>query len=85
MYLRAKCLELTLELSQNKWPPAETLSQLFKDNLPALLAFHLEAAFGGVRYAFPGGMLPFTRTAEWAIHQEMYTRGMETTTSHVFL
>eukprot|EP00884_Botryococcus_braunii_P009660 jgi/Botrbrau1/18696/Bobra.0386s0022.1 len=49
MYLEAKCLEITLELSQNKWPPVENLPGLFQDNLPALLAFHTAAAFSGVR------------------------------------
>ena len=42
-------MELTLELSQNKWPPAEQLPQLFTDNLPALLALPVVAAFGGAR------------------------------------
>lgn len=49
MYLEAKCMELTLELSENKWPAPEGLPRLFLDNLPALLAFHTAAAFGGIR------------------------------------
>ncbi len=42
-------MELTLELSQNKWPPADTLADLFDANLPALLALPATALFGGVR------------------------------------
>ncbi len=42
-------MELTLELSQNKWPPADTLGALFDANLPALLSLPAAALFGGVR------------------------------------
>ena len=42
-------MELTLEVSQDKWPAAELLPGLFAANLPALLAFPLAAAFSGVR------------------------------------
>ncbi|KAK9830901.1 hypothetical protein WJX81_003069 [Elliptochloris bilobata] len=48
-YLAGKCMELTLELSAAKGPPAALLPQLFADNLAALLAFPLAAAFGGLR------------------------------------
>ena len=44
-------MELTLELSQNKWPPADTLGDLFDANLPALLALPAAALFGGIRRA----------------------------------
>ena len=53
-------MELTVELSQNKWPPEEQLPALFKANLPAMLAFPLAAAFSGLRWAsFPSSLLPF--------------------------
>ncbi len=42
-----KCLELTLELSDNKWPPELGLATLWEDNRPALLAFPITAALGG--------------------------------------
>ena len=42
-------MELTLELSQNKWPPPNTLAALFDANLPALLALPVAALFGGIR------------------------------------
>ena len=44
-------MELTLELSQLKWPQPTQLPKLFEDNLPAMLAFPLAGAFGGVRWA----------------------------------
>ena len=47
-YLAGDCMELTLELSQHKWPVPQLLPQLFEDNLPAMLAFPLAGAFGGV-------------------------------------
>ena len=47
-YLAGQCMELTLELSQHKWPQPEQLPQLFEDNLPALLAFPMAGAYGGV-------------------------------------
>ena len=49
--MQARCMELTLELSQNKWPPPDTLGALFDANLPALLALPAAALFGGVRWA----------------------------------
>ena len=42
-------MELTLELSHNKWPAPELLPQLFADNLPAMLALPIAGAFGGAR------------------------------------
>ena len=47
-YLAGQCMELTLELSQHKWPRPEQLPQLFDDNLPALLAYPMAGAYGGV-------------------------------------
>lgn len=44
-------MELTVELSQHKWPPEEQLAGLFEANLPAMLAFPLAAAFSGLRSA----------------------------------
>ena len=42
-------MELTVEVSQNKWPAADLLPGLFEANLPAMLAFPLAAAFSGLR------------------------------------
>ena len=44
-------MELTVEMSQDKWPSEALLPGLFQANLPALLAFPLAAAFGGLRHA----------------------------------
>lgn len=43
-------MELTVEVSQNKWPTADLLPGLFEANLPAMLAFPLAAAFSGLRW-----------------------------------
>jgi hypothetical protein len=40
-------MEVTLEVSQSKWPPESMLPQLFKDNLPAMLDFIKVSALGG--------------------------------------
>lgn len=45
-YLAGGCFELTLELSQSKWPAAPRLPGLFVDNLDSLLAFPLVATAG---------------------------------------
>lgn len=45
-YLAGGCFELTLELSENKWPPPPALPGLFHDNLESLLAFPLVATAG---------------------------------------
>ena len=50
--MSGKCMELTVEISQDKWPAQELLPGLFQANLPALLAFPLAAAFSGLRHAF---------------------------------
>lgn len=46
-YIRAGCMELTIEITEDKWPDESELPQLFKDNLPAILNFVKAAAFGG--------------------------------------
>ena len=48
-YVQGQCMELTVEVSQDKWPAVELLPGLFEANLPALLAFPLAAAFSGLR------------------------------------
>lgn len=48
-YVSGQCMELTVEVSQDKWPAADLLPGLFATNLPALLAFPLAAAFSGLR------------------------------------
>lgn len=48
-YLAGDCLELTLELSLNKWPPASRLPSLWEENRLPLLHLPLTAAFGGLR------------------------------------
>jgi len=48
-YLIGRCFELTLELSNNKYPPAGTLTNLWKDNFEALTQWPIQAAFGGLR------------------------------------
>ena len=49
-YVGLSCMELTLELSENKWPPESQLPALWADNQPALLALPLMALLGGLRY-----------------------------------
>ena len=54
-------MELTVEVSQNKWPATELLPGLFEANLPAMLAFPLAAAFSGLRSApcfLPSAIVP---------------------------
>lgn len=41
------CFDLTLELSQHKWPPPEQLPELWESNKKSLVQFSLLAAFGG--------------------------------------
>ena len=69
-YLAGDCMELTLELAPDKWPQPGELPGLFADNLPALLAFPLAAAFGGARCAH-GALLQWSSSALcgmlWAI------------------
>ena len=40
-------MELTLELSPQKWPPEDALPGLWEDNRDALLALPMAAAYGG--------------------------------------
>lgn len=47
-YVAANCMEITLELSPEKNPPAATLPKLFEDNLPAMVNYALESALGGI-------------------------------------
>jgi hypothetical protein len=47
-YTAAGCMEITLELSQDKFPPASTLPQQWTDNLNSLLALPVAAVLGGV-------------------------------------
>ena len=56
-YVATSCMELTLELSEDKWPPAERLPGLWEDNKPALLALPLMATLGGIRSAAPAAAL----------------------------
>ncbi|KAI7836828.1 hypothetical protein COHA_009329 [Chlorella ohadii] len=47
-YIVGRCFELTLELSQSKWPEEAGLAALWEDNKDSLLAFPLVAAYGGL-------------------------------------
>lgn len=46
-YVDQQCLEVTLELSERKHPPHSSLPALFNDNLLAMLALPLAAAWSG--------------------------------------
>lgn len=48
-YVVAKCMELTIESSEKKWPKESELTDLWEDNKPAILNFVLKAAFSGFR------------------------------------
>lgn len=48
-YIDRHTMELTLEVSQNKAPPADSLADLFAANLPALLALPAAAGLEGLR------------------------------------
>ena len=48
MYYAARMFELTLEVSQNKWPPAALLRKNWEDNFPAIVAFAEEIGFRGL-------------------------------------
>jgi hypothetical protein len=58
-------MELTLELSQHKWPQPTELPKLFNDNLRAMLELPLAAGFGGLRRASPL-LFPFHRLRDIA-------------------
>ena len=52
-YVVAGCMELTLEVSEDKWPDESKLPGLFEDNLPAMLEFILRSSvrsFSGIVY-----------------------------------
>lgn len=46
-YVAGSCFEITLELSDNKWPPEQGLAALWEDNRQALVDYALWAALGG--------------------------------------
>jgi len=47
-YLMADCMDLTLELSERKWPfPGHWLPKIWEDNRDALVDFSVKAAYGG--------------------------------------
>uniref|UniRef100_A0A383VL25 Peptidase M14 domain-containing protein n=1 Tax=Tetradesmus obliquus TaxID=3088 RepID=A0A383VL25_TETOB len=48
-YLAGSCMELTLELNENKYPPASELLTIWGENKEALIALPLTAALGGIR------------------------------------
>lgn len=47
-YTGSGCLDITLELSDDKFPPASTLASHWADNLDSLLALPITAVLGGV-------------------------------------
>ncbi|GMH33717.1 hypothetical protein BSKO_01551 [Bryopsis sp. KO-2023] len=47
-YINGHCLDITLELSENKSPPAHTLYELWLDNKNSLLDMPIAAVFGGL-------------------------------------
>jgi carboxypeptidase D len=48
-YLAAKCMAITLELSESKWRPEAHLVTLWEENREALVALPLAAGLGGER------------------------------------
>lgn len=48
-YLVGKCLDITVEMNDRKWPDASQLSRLFDEHLRSLLQLPLAAAYGGIR------------------------------------
>ncbi|KAI8473598.1 MAG: hypothetical protein J3K34DRAFT_410576 [Monoraphidium minutum] len=48
-YTTAGAMELTLEVSQDKWPAASTLGAIWDQNRDAMIALATAAAFGGAR------------------------------------
>lgn len=43
-------MEITLEVSQDKWPSTQVLQGLWKENLPALVSVPPVAVFAGLRW-----------------------------------
>jgi carboxypeptidase D len=46
-YIVDRCMELTLELSESKYPAEESLAGLFEDNREAMLLWAVQAPLGG--------------------------------------
>eukprot|EP00803_Ostreobium_quekettii_P005885 evm.model.scf_4584.1 EVM.evm.TU.scf_4584.1 scf_4584:2989-6025(+) len=59
-YLMGDCFEITLEISPNKWPPGETLGQLWIDNMDAFLTYPLVASLGGI-----SGRVSQSQSSRW--------------------
>mmetsp|Transcript_26432 Transcript_26432/g.57658 ORF Transcript_26432/g.57658 Transcript_26432/m.57658 type:complete len:493 (+) Transcript_26432:213-1691(+) len=47
-YLVTGCMELTIEVNDDKWPSVPRLGQVWKENLPALLKYPQLVAWGGL-------------------------------------
>lgn len=55
VYLATGCFELTVEVSESKWPPMASLGALWKENKASLLGLPLLAVLGGcVRFGGVG-------------------------------
>lgn len=46
-YIRAKCMEITVEVSERKWPDEKVLPELFEDNKISMINFILSSTYGG--------------------------------------
>lgn len=46
-YIRAKCMEITIEVSERKWPDERGLPELFEDNKMSIINFVLSSTYGG--------------------------------------
>eukprot|EP00882_Tetradesmus_deserticola_P027297 GHRQ01030187.1.p1 GENE.GHRQ01030187.1~~GHRQ01030187.1.p1 ORF type:complete len:132 (+),score=29.75 GHRQ01030187.1:257-652(+) len=78
-YLAASCMELTLELNNQKYPPANQLKKIWNENKDALVALPLTAALGGIRgnvtSSFDGLPVPATITVDgssWGTYADSY-------------
>lgn len=68
-YLAAHVMELTIEVNQQKSPPAEELPRLWAENAPALLLYPMAAIMQGVLlvHALVGWpIIPLARTNDFA-------------------
>lgn len=74
-YVAVGCMELTLELSIYKNPPARMLRMLWRDNLEAMLAYAEETSFGGA-----SGFVKSNSTSEPLV-ATISVKGIETTVS----
>uniref|UniRef100_A0A7S3QMS3 Peptidase M14 domain-containing protein n=1 Tax=Dunaliella tertiolecta TaxID=3047 RepID=A0A7S3QMS3_DUNTE len=66
-YLVAGCMELTLELNDNKWPKPNRLAEMWLENEQALLEWPLAVGLGGLHGSVRGigpanGVLPIVAT-----------------------